>query len=138
MTAILEDLRGDDRAAAARLLASAPAIAADCERSSFNFGYDAQSVHSDWRMKKGAGCAQSIHRDGSSRLGFEDWRIVRRPSRGVAGFQHSIIGNQYAYQPRPGFSGKDSFAVSVKAIANPTPYTLTIDVDVDVEDAPSP
>jgi opacity protein-like surface antigen len=118
--------------AAALLLPVAPALAADCEQSSFNFGYDAQSVHSNWRVKKNAGCSQSIHLHGSNRLGFEAWRIARRASHGVAGIQPSIIGNRYAYQPNPGYLGGDSFSVSVKVLANPTPYVLTIDVDVDV------
>src|ERR1700691_5297149 len=114
--------------AAALLLTVAPALAADCEQSSFNFGYDAQRVHSNWRVKKNAGCSQSIHLNGSNRLGFQDWRIARRASHGVVGFQPSIIGSRFAYQPNPGYLGKDSFTVSVKVLANPTPYVLTIDV----------
>jgi hypothetical protein len=114
----------------------APATAAECQRSSFTFGLDAQSVHSTWRMAKNMTCSQSIHLNGNDRLNFKDWKIARRPVHGIAGIQDSIIGSRYAYQPRSEFSGKDSFEVSVQVLANPTPYTLTIDVDVDV--APSP
>jgi hypothetical protein len=88
-------------------------------------------VHATWRMQKDTICTEYIH-TGSNGRNFAGWKILRRPAHGVAGVQSSVIANSFAYQPRGGFLGKDSFSLLVQVQANPTPYILTINVDVDV------
>ena len=93
--------------AATIAVAGAEAAQAACQRAGHRFGPGIERAQSRWAVEAGQPCATVLN---PARLFMSGLTIVTRAEHGVAG-----VGSryQYAYNPQPGYVGRDRFAVRI-------------------------
>jgi hypothetical protein len=92
---------------AAALLFIAGAAEAACSRSGYRFGLGIAKASDVWRVRQDEPCTATLR---PGRLFLQGITITRQANNGVAG-----VGSRYqfAYNPSPGFIGRDSFEMRI-------------------------
>ncbi|MBK9081876.1 MAG: hypothetical protein IPL88_07260 [Rhizobiales bacterium] len=115
--------------AGALVLIAADAAQAACARSGYRFGPGIHRAQSLWVVEAGKPCATVLN---PARLFLSGLTIAERASHGVAG-----VGSryQYAYNPQPGYVGRDRFVVRIEFEQNGRRGATLVAVDVVVRPA---
>ena len=105
-------------------LVAATAAEAACARSGYRFGPGIDRAQSRWIVDAGKPCATVLN---PARLFLSGLTIAERAAHGVAG-----VGSryQYAYNPQPGYVGRDRFVVRIEFEQNGVRGATLVAVDV--------
>ncbi|MBL8589522.1 MAG: hypothetical protein JNK46_13395 [Methylobacteriaceae bacterium] len=92
---------------AAALLFAAGAAEAACSRTGYRFGPGVATASAVWRVLQDEPCTATLN---PGRMYLQGVAITRQANNGVAG-----VGSRYqfAYNPKPGFVGRDSFEMRI-------------------------
>ncbi|MBL8589523.1 MAG: hypothetical protein JNK46_13400, partial [Methylobacteriaceae bacterium] len=101
-----------------------------CTRQAFRFGPNHPESTSLWRTRAGEACAGQLFP--GPRTTLHGLAIERQAANGVAG---AGVGSKlhYAYNPRPGFVGRDQFVMRIDYEINGQRGASRVRVDVEVQ-----
>lgn len=99
---------------------------ARCKRAGYRFGPGVPETTTSWRVQAGTTCTSALRPGTVFLLGL----AIASPS------QHGVAGTgsryQYAYNPRPGFVGRDRFVLRIDYDFRGARGATRVNVDVDV------